>query len=297
MSQPYTPIKTARSTFLPIRKIRYHVREWGEPGAPLLILTHGWMDVSASFQFLVDALQGDWHVVAPDWRGYGLSDYPGQDCYWMPDYQADLDALLHHYSPDRPVHLVGHSMGGNVVTLYAGTCPERVRTLINLEGLGMAGGTAEDAPKRMARWLRELRQPPRMSTFADLDGVVARLQATNPRLSDERAAYLAQHWSRENGDGRRELLGDPAHKIINPYVYRVDEALATWAAITAPVLWVTARESSIALEREAMPDYPRRLAVIADMKRVWVEQAGHMMHHDQPLAVATLIEDFIRDQG
>jgi len=293
MSVPtYQPRKQARSVFVPIRNMQYHVREWGDPGAPLLFMAHGWMDVSASFQFVVDALQRDWHVVAFDWRGFGLSASPGQDCFWMLDYQADLDALLRHYSPDAPVDLVGHSMGGNVTTLYAGYRPERVRRLVNLEGIGMSGHQPEQGTARVAQWLDVMAAPARLSTYVSRNAVAARLCKTNPRLTAERAAYLALHWSCERDDGRFELLADAAHKIINPYLYRVDEVVATWSAITAPVLWVLAADSNLNERIAGMPDYNDRLAVIRHLQRARVDDAGHMLHHDQPGQTAALIEGF-----
>ena len=95
-----------------IRGVCYHVREWGEGNHPLLVLLHGWGDCSASFQFMVDHLEMDWHVVAPDWRGFGMTEQRVWS-YWFPDYLADLDLLLSIYSPDEPVNLLGHSMGAN----------------------------------------------------------------------------------------------------------------------------------------------------------------------------------------
>src|SRR5690606_19020317 len=92
-------MKPFRSEYLPVRGLRYHVRHWGDESAPMLVMLHGWMDVSASFQFVVDALQQDWHVIAPDWRGFGLTSYSSAGTYWYPDYLADLDAILRHYSP------------------------------------------------------------------------------------------------------------------------------------------------------------------------------------------------------
>jgi len=68
-------MKPSRSEFHAIRGLRHHVRIWGEAAAPRLFLLHGWMDVGASFQFLVDSFVRDWQVIAPDWRGFGLSDW------------------------------------------------------------------------------------------------------------------------------------------------------------------------------------------------------------------------------
>src|SRR5690349_21173648 len=122
-------MKKSESLFVDVRGLRYHVRAWGEEGAPVLFMLHGWMDVSASFQFVVDALRGDWRVLAPDWRGYGLTDWTHADSYWYPDYLGDLEALLAHFQPREPATLVAHSMGGNVACIYAGTRPQRVRRL------------------------------------------------------------------------------------------------------------------------------------------------------------------------
>ena len=129
-------MKPSQSHILNVRGLRYHVRTWGDTADPKLVLLHGWMDVSASFQFLVDALRRDWYVIAPDWRGFGLSEW-APDGYWFPDYVADLDVLLRQLSPKAPVNLVGHSLGGNVAALYAGIRPARVARLVNLEGFGL----------------------------------------------------------------------------------------------------------------------------------------------------------------
>ncbi|MBP6465089.1 MAG: alpha/beta hydrolase, partial [Rubrivivax sp.] len=55
------PLRCAQSAFVPLRGLRYHLHTWGDaslarPGRPPLVLLHGWMDVGASFQFVVDAL-------------------------------------------------------------------------------------------------------------------------------------------------------------------------------------------------------------------------------------------------
>lgn len=291
--QAYVPRKTSRSTFLRIRDLDYHVREWGDSSAPLLVMLHGWMDVSASFQFLVDALEREWHVVSPDWRGYGLSGWTAAGCYWLPDYIADLDLLLERYSPDRPAHLVAHSLGGNMALLYAGARPERIARLVNLEGLGMPGDPPDKAPGRLARWLEELREPPALKAYASLEAVVERLRKTNPHLREDRARFLAQHWSARTDEGSYRILGDPAHKVVNPYLYRAEEVVAHWAAITAPVLWVMARDSGYAQRMDALPGYAERIAAIRSIERLWVAGSGHMLHHDQPEQLANEIERFL----
>jgi pimeloyl-ACP methyl ester carboxylesterase len=277
--------------------LRTHVRHWGRQGAPIIFMVHGWMDVGASFQFVADSLAGDWHVIAPDWRGFGKTDRSGTDTYWFPDYLADLDAMLDHYSPGAAVNLLGHSMGGNVVGIYAGVRPERVRRLINLEGFGMPAAAPEKAPRHYAKWLDELRQPAELRTYPSVAAVAARLQKTNPRLSNERAAFLAPHWSAPNDAGDWEILGDPAHKKPSPILYRVEEVMACWSAITAPVMWVEALETNMwqlmGPKAEARIEVDRRLGHLKNIETHMMMDAGHMLHHDQPEHLARLIETFL----
>jgi pimeloyl-ACP methyl ester carboxylesterase len=289
----------SRSEYITIRKLKYHIRHWGEPGAPVLFMLHGWMDVSASFQFMVESLQRNWHVIAPDWRGFGLSGNLPSDTAWYADYLADLDALLEHYSPGEPARLIGHSMGGNVAMVYAGIRPERVRKLVNLEGVGLQPGKPEDAPARYAQWLNELRDPPLFRPYANKEEVAKRLQANNPRLTNKRAAFLAGHWAAEKA-GRWKLLADPAHRVVHPVLYRIDEITACWKSITAPVLWVEAEDSIMwrwtASKDEIRQEMDRRIGFVSDLTFVRMEEAGHMVHHDQPERLADIIEAFLDDQ-
>jgi pimeloyl-ACP methyl ester carboxylesterase len=290
-------ITPSRSEWLDVRGLQYHVRHWGRPGAPKLFMVHGWMDVSASFQFVVDCLQGDWHVIAPDWRGFGLSERTSSDTYWFPDYLADLDAILDHYSPGEAVNLLGHSMGGNVVSLYAGVRPARIARLINLEGFGLPTTRPEQAPARYAAWLDQLREAASMRSYPSREAVAARLQKTNPRLSDERADFLSRHWAAQNAAGEWEILGDPAHKQFGPLLYQVEETLACWRAITAPVLWVEAADTDVwkwmGPKEQARVEVDRRLANLANVSPHTLNDAGHMLHHDQPEELARLIEEFL----
>lgn len=281
--------------FVDIRGLRYHVRRWPCAGAPKIFFLHGWMDVSASFQFLVDALQGDWDIYAPDWRGYGRTEWARSDCYWFPDYIADLDFLLHHIEPDAPANLVGHSLGGNVVCLYAGIRPERVRRLVNLEGFGLPRSRPEQAPKRYGVWLDELHERPALRPYADFGALAERLRHNNPRLTPERAAFLAGHWGRRDREGSVVLRGDPAHKVANPLIYQYEEARACWQLVSAPVLWVDAAQSDTLKRMKLDPrEQAERRSAFKNLRYATVRDAGHMLHHDQPEAVAALIEDFLR---
>lgn len=291
--------RPSHSRFVDVRGLRYHLRCWGEPrhSSRTLVMLHGWMDVSASFQFVVEALAPGWQVIAPDWRGYGLTERARADCYWFPDYLADLERVLDGLSLD-PAVLVGHSMGGNVALLYAGIRPGRVRAVVNLEGFGLRETHAAQAPGRYAQWLDELQAGSSLRDYASPEDVAARLRRNNPRLTAERAAFLAQHWALEQADGRWAVAGDPAHRIVNPTLYRLDEVLACWERIACPVLWVRADATDVLRfvaehPAAAVDEVERRRAVIPDVENLVIDDAGHMVHHDQPERVARAIVDFL----
>ena len=301
MSAAYTPKRPARSLWFDVRGLRYHALLWGELEAasarrPLRVMMHGWMDVGASFQFVADGLDPGAPVLAADWRGFGRTGNPGADSYWFPDYLGDLDALLDAVSPGAPVDLLGHSMGGNAVMGYAGVRPARVRRLVNLEGFGMPDVPADEAPVRLQRWLDELKAPQQLRAYDDLAAVAQRLRQTNPRLAPARAAWLAAEWAEQQADGRWHLRADAAHKRVNPIPYRAAEALATWRRISAPVLWLEGRDSRTPAawgDRYPRAEFEARLAVVPRLQRATIADAGHMLHHDQPEAVAAAIESFL----
>lgn len=265
-------IRSCRSEVIEVRGLRLQVRHWGADTAPRLFLLHGWQDFSASFQFLVDALRGEWHCIAPDWRGFGQSQW-NNDCYWFPDYLADLDALLAHYSPDEPARLVGHSMGGNVACVYAGVQPQRVARLVSLEGFGLPAADPADAPERYAHWLKQLRAVPAQRYYADHAALALRLKRLNPRLTDERAGFLAEHFGVRTDDGVA-VASDPFHKLMAPYPYRLEEAKACWRRVTAPVLWVEGDDSAAMRMYRGLgeDDFQARLDCFADFRLEMIKE-------------------------
>ncbi len=298
----YSIQKPSRSEFIPIRHLRYHVLQWGTPSPDKkpLVMVHGWMDVAASFQFVIDALQNDYWIIAPDWRGFGLTETPNTDHFFFPDYLADLDQLLDHYVGKRQVHLIGHSMGGHVATLYAGVRPERIQSLVNLEGFGMPATRPTQAPGRLAKWMDELKALQRgemaLRSYPSLEAVAQRLIKTNPRLGIDKAQWLAQHWASPNDQGEWRILGHAAHKVVNPNLFKTDETQAIYERITAPTLCVVADSDSMSQwwkDSYTLDEFKHRIAAVPQLTHAVIQNAGHMLHHDQPQALAKCIENFL----
>jgi len=293
-----TKVKPSSSSYLPVRGLRYHVRTWGDPSAPKVILLHGAQDVSASWQFTVDAMKKDWHFIAPDWRGYGMSQWSGSHSYWQPDLTADLNVLLAHFSPDEPARLMTHSLGGNIVGVYAGLKPERVRLFINVEGYNVPSVTIEDTPKRYTAWLDATAKedaPPR--TYPGYEAFAERMRKGNPRLTPERALFLAQHWCKEApatvAGGGVMLRSDPAYGRGSPMCYRLDEQSQYWSRVSAPTLWVEGGQSEWLHILLKTGEYARRRACYSNLTVERFEQAGHNVHHEEPERLAELCEAFL----
>ena len=288
-------MKESRSRFIDVRGLKYHCRTWGDDGAPKLFMLHGFQDVSASWQFTVDALQRDWHVIAPDWRGYGLTEWSKAGCYWAMDLLADLDVILDEFEPGTPARLVAHSMGANTAALYSGANPRRIHKFVNVEGFGGPPSRAEDAARRIGKWMQQVARGEQQRPYESYEDFAERMMAENPRLPQERAMFLVRHWGQQEPDGTVVRRADPAHKFAPPVSLGFEESRACWSQIAAPVLWVEGA-GSLAAENAARDAerYESHLSAFRNLAGVErVEGAGHNIHHDQPEALAALIEGFM----
>jgi len=301
----YTPKKPFQTETIELRAHQYHVRTWGEhEGDQIpLILLHGWMDLGASFQFMVDELNYKGLVIAPDWRGFGDTQGPELDHYLFADYLGDLDFLLDHFEKKlgtRTFNILGHSMGGNVAMMYAGIQAERVNQLINLEGFGMPSSRPSMAVGRYKRWLGELKALDQKSLslkpYAQFEDVAKRLMKNNPRLKEDFAHWLAGQWAYQEEDQTWHLKAKAAHKVVSAHLYRVDEMLEIFKSITAPTLCVHSSELQFDhwwKGQYTFEQYQERLKGIANLTQLQLDHCGHMLHHDQPQALAQAIGRFL----
>jgi pimeloyl-ACP methyl ester carboxylesterase len=286
----YAPEITRKMVRHTIRGADYLVSQWGSSDAPLIVYLHGWGDTGSTFQFVVDELQRDWFVVAPDWRGFG-----GSTCnvpaYWFPDYLADLDHLLALYSPSRAVRLVGHSMGANVAGLYAGVMPDKVRAFVNIEGFGLADSEPNDAPARYRNWIEQGRSPSAYSQYPDYDALAKRIARRAPGMTSTQADFVAREWG-EAGENGIQLRADALHRLPNAVLYRRAEAEACWRSATADVLLVAGGDSDIAKATDPRIAKGGLQLPFPNSRPLVIENAGHMLHFEAPRELARAIEDF-----
>ncbi|MGQ0586698.1 MAG: alpha/beta fold hydrolase [Gammaproteobacteria bacterium] len=270
-----------------MRELRYHVRRWGDPAAPKVFLLHGFLDVSATWQPVAEGLLPKFQVLAPDLRGFGYTEWP-QDGYWFQDYVGDLEAIVDHYSPGEPVLLVGHSMGAQIASLFAGLRPARVKQLACLDSLFLPDMEPALVTKRFRRWLDELKDLPQQKTYASYDELAERIRKQHPDLPAERSGFVARCWGREDGHGRIALCADPKHRLSGPGLYRNEESMAIWREVTAPTLFV---DGGLSQFRKAITpeETARRRACFRDHRAVVVERGTHMLHCSAPDETARAI--------
>jgi pimeloyl-ACP methyl ester carboxylesterase len=268
--------------------LNYNLLEWDSPSDHTIVLLHGFLDNAWTWEGTVEAgLAGRAHLVAPDWRGHGDSDWIGAGGYYhFLDYVADLASLIERVGRER-VSLVGHSMGGMVTAYFCATFPERVDRLVMIEGLGPREGTLD--PARVGRWVKEWHGARNRGSrsYASLDEAAARLRQTDPELDGALARRLAETGTRADPDGRLRFKHDPLHVTHGPYPFTVEAARRFWRAITAPALLIDGGLSP------QLADAAARRAAFPDARHAVVEGAGHSVHRHRPAQVAKLVIDHL----
>ena len=289
-SAEYVPRRPWRDEAVRIRGLSTHLTWWGERSDDPVVLLHGFMDAGRTWQFLVDCLPQSWTCVAPDWRGFGESGR-SQDAYWFADYFADLEALLDVLNPRAPARVIAHSMGGNIASMYAGMRPRRLAWLADLEGIGLPRNGSELAVQRYARWLDQLREPRTARHYQSIEQLAVIIAGRNERLGLERARFIAKAWTRRTAQGY-ELASDPLHELVNPTLYRRDDAESCWREVAVPVLLLFGGLSGFRDRLGADGSDSKLRSMFSDLRIATIAGVGHMLQHEDPGAVAEHIVRF-----
>jgi pimeloyl-ACP methyl ester carboxylesterase len=272
--------------------LKLHYLDWGNEGAPLLVFIHGTRDHARSWDWTARALRHDWHVIAPDLRGHGDSQWSPDGAYLAAYQVLDIADLLDSLNHEEAT-IVGHSFGGNISARYAAIFPQRMRKLVLVDGLGpsdqvLAAWAERGAVQRTHEWITKRRetaaQTPRR--FATVDQAIARMAGANKHLSREQASHLAIHGVRQHVDGYGWKY-DPVIGTFLPEDFSVD-LTAFYRAITVPTLLCYGPESWT-----SNPETDGRAALFRDQRTVVFEKAGHLLHHDQLDAFLAALRAFL----
>jgi pimeloyl-ACP methyl ester carboxylesterase len=287
-----TPGPTSRIYFS--QRLRLHYVDWGNPGAPPLLLLHGGRDHCRNWDWIAAQLRDDWHIIAPDLRGHGDSQWTLDGDYTMAGYIYDLAQLIHQQEL-APVTIVAHSLGGNIAVRYTGMYPETVRKLVSIEGLGpspkiMAERAQHPLTERLRKWVEEQRglagRLPRR--YASIEDAFKRMQEENKHLSPEQARHLTQHGVNQNEDGSYSWKFDNYVRARLPYDLTQAEIEILWGNITCPTLLVYGKESWA-----SNPLEDGRARHFKTARVELMERAGHWVHHDRLDAFMALLREFL----
>ena len=278
------------------QRLRLHYVDWGNPAKPPLLLLHGGRDHCRNWDWTAAALRNDWHIIAPDLRGHGDSQWSPDGSYTMAGYIYDLAQLIHQQRL-APVTIIAHSLGGNIALRYAGIYPDTVARLVAIEGLGLSprlleARGAKPIAERMDDWIREQRglagRIPRR--YASIEDAFRRMQEENPHLSAEQARHLTAQGVNQNEDGTYSWKFDNYVRAWPPYDMSSHDIQDLWSRIDSPTLLLYGRES-----QSGNPAEDGRAAPFRDATVVGIDKAGHWLHHDRLDEFLRIIREFLKD--
>jgi len=263
-------------------RLKLHYLDWGNEEAPPLILLHGGRDHARSWDWVARALQGDYHVIAPDLRGHGDSGWSPDGQYSLIAHVYDFAELIHQLEL-APVKIVAHSFGGAITMRYAALYPGNVERLVAIEGLGlppqvMAEYEAGGIDERMRKWIEELRRlssrEPRR--YATLEAARQRMAEENGHLSPAQVRHLTVHGVRRNEDGTYGWKFDPLVRNVYPIELGPEQRAEMWRKVSCPLLLVNGADSWF-----ANPAKDGRADHFQNARFSEYADAGHWVHHDQ----------------
>jgi len=276
------------------QRLRLHYVDWGNAGAPVLVLVHGGRDHCRNWDWVAEDLRRDWHIIAPDLRGHGDSEWSRDGTYTMAGYIYDLAQLVHQLKVAN-VSIIGHSLGGNIALRYTGLYPESVSKLIAIEGLGpspkmLRERQAKPFPDRLRDWITEQRSlSGRLARrYASIEDALKRMQEENTHLSPEQARHLTVHGVNQNEDGTYSWKFDNYVRSWPPYDMRSTDIETLWRRISCPTLLVYGKESW-----SSNPADDGRAQAFATAGIVTIAKAGHWVHHDRLDEFLALTRDFL----
>jgi pimeloyl-ACP methyl ester carboxylesterase len=276
------------------QRLRLHYVDWGNPTRPPLLMLHGGRDHCRNWDWAAAALRDDWHIIAPDLRGHGDSQWSTDGSYTIAGYIYDLAQLIHQQRL-APVTIVAHSLGGQIALRYAGIYPDTVARLVAIEGLGpsparLKAGSAKTIVERMDEWVAEQRglaaRLPRR--YASIEDAFRRMQGENPHLTAEQARHLTVNGANQNEDGTYSWKFDNYVRAWPPYDMQGRDIQLLWSRITCPTLLLYGKES-----QAGDPADDGRARHFRNVRVAGIDRAGHWLHHDRLDDFLRILRDFL----
>lgn len=275
------------------QRLKLHYVDWGNTTAPPMLLVHGGRDHARNWDWVAQDLRDAYHIIAPDLRGHGDSEWARGGQYATIDYVLDMVQLLEQLQL-FPITIIGHSLGGAISCLYSGIYPDRVKQLVAIEGLGPPQDRLRRGPahERMQKWVAQMqtyasRHPRR---YASLDEAVERMQEANRHLNAAMARHLTIHGTYRNEDGTYTWKFDNYVRSQSPYEFNLDEARSIWERITCPTLLLRGTESW-----STDPQTDGKASAFRTARCVNIARAGHWVHHDQLQEFLSVVRAFLTD--
>ncbi len=278
------------------QRLRLHYVDWGNEDAPPLLLIHGGRDHCRNWDWVAERLRDDYHIIAPDLRGHGDSQWMIGGSYNHVDYVYDIAQLLHQ-TKMTPVSIISHSLGGSIALMYAGLFPDTVTRLVAIEGMGPPPQMIKDRievpiEERLQFWINDLRKAssrmPRR--YPSLEGAYERMQTENPHLTEAQARHLTIHGSNQNEDGTYSWKFDNYVRTFSPVGVAFKEQYKMYGRIDCPTLLVRGTESWA-----SDPQSDGRASHFKDARVASIENAGHWVHHDQLDEFMALTREFLAE--
>ena len=273
------------------QRLRLHYLDWGNESAPPLLCIHGIHDHCRSWDWMVEHLKRDFHVLAVDLRGHGDSEWSLGSSYMLIEYVYDIAQLITQQDL-APLTILSHSLGGTIAAIYSGLYPQSAKDLVIIEGVGLYPfPRGFNASAKIRMWIdsgREMsgRVVKRYPTFKAAN---ERMHTMNSHLSREQAQHLAGHGSNQNEDGTFSWKFDNYTRIRSPYDMPQDDMVELWRSIEAPTLIINSTNG-----------YPHRIGqdgtdqYFRNLRMVQVANAGHWAHHDQLDTVIQHTTEFLQ---
>jgi pimeloyl-ACP methyl ester carboxylesterase len=285
---------------LSINGIQHHIYTWGNPNSQPLFLIHGWMDSGLSFQFLAEELSTQYFCVAPDLRGFGKTQHTSDPTgYFYEQYICDIHDLFNIFAPNQKILTLGHSMGGNILTYYCGAFPDRVQAFINLEGLGTQENSVDKGPEFLRNWIVS-RGKLTTRTYANTSTYKDKYRRRQPGVTERTLDLIIDGLlTKLPGSSQWTLRADLKHFMPSPVPFSAKELTPFLKRIQARCLFFVGTKSHY-LNYIKSPRFIRlylnwRLRHLSNVKLVFADGVGHMLHLEQPKKLIPMITSFLND--